>query len=280
MTRIRERSRTSFFAIPGIAIARRVGRSRRRSQPDGFGHGGRFFSGSSGILVGGYCRFLAESPGLVSDTTGLVFARRTVSSPGRGGWQDVLRANGPCVCIAQPNGLGIRVSPRKTGPTARQFARCPSLNDSQKRRRSRSAIDKVANGRAVGPLGKMIALTPRPMAWARQMMGPLARKSRCRGCRLTATKYLEEPFFRSANHRSKGKRPAHRKISARAVCDSRQIRTEPTIPGTGPFDQPGVQRYPGVSTNDTLSGAACPRPLQRLVGLYLYPRNLYWPHCL
>jgi hypothetical protein len=44
---------------------------------------------------------------LVSDTTGLVFARRTVSSPGRGGWQDVLRANGPCVCIAQPNGLGI-----------------------------------------------------------------------------------------------------------------------------------------------------------------------------
>jgi hypothetical protein len=222
--------------------------------------------------VGGYCRFLAESPGLVSDTTGLVFARRTVSSPGRGGWQDVLRANGPCVCIAQPNGLGIRVSPRKTGPKARQFARwlnpkhivrqsqcrvscrafgirpgknascdvvldsecthplCPSLNDSQKRRRSRSAIDKVANGRAVGPLGKMIALTPRPMAWARQMMGPLARKSRCRGCRLTATKYLEEPFFRSANHRSKGKRPAHRKISARAVCDSRQIRTEPTIP--------------------------------------------------
>jgi hypothetical protein len=52
-------------------------------------------------------------------------------------------------------------------------------------------------------------------------------------------------FFRSANRRSKGKRPEHWKSAATKVCDSRQIPAEPTIPGTGPFSQRGVQRYPG-----------------------------------
>ncbi len=57
-------------------------------------------------------------------------------------------------------------------------------------------------------------------------------------------------FFRSANHRSKGKRPAHRKSSATAVCDSRQMRAEATILGTGPFGQKGVQRYTRLFMND------------------------------
>jgi hypothetical protein len=63
-------------------------------------------------------------------------------------------------------------------------------------------------------------------------------------------------FFRNANHRSKGKRPAHWKSSATKVCDSRQMRAEPTIPGTRPFDQRGVQQYRGVSTNDRDDRAA------------------------
>ena len=42
---------------------------------------------------------------------------------GKGGQQNTLRANGPSICLAQPNGLGIRVPKRTKGPTARPFAR-------------------------------------------------------------------------------------------------------------------------------------------------------------
>ena len=56
--------------------------------------------------------------------------RRPVSRPYtsfRSGIQIQCRANGPLVCLAQPNGLGRQVKEDDPGPTARPFATTPPV---------------------------------------------------------------------------------------------------------------------------------------------------------
>jgi len=55
-----------------------------------------------------------------------------------------LRAKGPLICLAQPNGLGIRVPQCTTGPTARPFVQ--SLNPKRIVRRSQCRAFRITPG--------------------------------------------------------------------------------------------------------------------------------------
>ena len=78
----------------------------------------------------------------------------------------VIRAKGPLVCLAQANGLGRRMQKNPSGPTARPFVEC-----------RRTELPQSCKLPGLQPSRKTVASIPRPLAWARQIAGPSARRS-------------------------------------------------------------------------------------------------------